>query len=87
MQTSFGINEIQNLQNPLMFQHTRYKNNISWEWFEPDVDSKSADIICHPESIEPTPIRYVMQLNKSIFSSGLIYEKKETFLFYKYGTN
>ena len=40
---------------------SRYKNNISWEWFEPDVDSKSADIICHPESIEPTPIRYVMQ--------------------------
>ena len=23
MQTSFGINEIQNLQNPLMFQHTK----------------------------------------------------------------
>lgn len=40
---------------------SRYRNNISWEWFEPDVDSKSADIICHPESIEPTPIRYVMQ--------------------------
>ena len=29
MQTSFGINEIQNLQNPLMFQHTAIKFTIT----------------------------------------------------------
>lgn len=40
---------------------SKYRNNISWEWFEPDVGSKSASILFHTEHVEPIPIRYVMQ--------------------------
>lgn len=40
---------------------SKYRNNIAWEWFEPDVGSKSASILFHTEHVEPIPIRYVMR--------------------------
>lgn len=40
---------------------SKYRNNIAWEWFEPDVGSKSANILFHTEHVEPIPIRYVMR--------------------------
>lgn len=40
---------------------SKYRNNIAWEWFEPDVGSKSASILFRTEHVEPIPIRYVMR--------------------------